>query len=138
MILSAGVVVVRREREGWKYLMLRAYKNWDFPKGEVEPGEDPFETAKREVREETGISDLDFRWGTGYRETPPYRGGTKIARYFGAQTETEKVILPVNPELGRPEHAEHRWCSPEELVRLAPERLRGVVEWARGVVEGGR
>jgi bis(5'-nucleosidyl)-tetraphosphatase len=137
MVLSAGVVVVRGERGGWRFLFLRAYRNWDFPKGEVEPGEDPLQTAKREVREETGISDLAFRWGHGYRETPPYKSGKKIARYFVAETETEKLVLPVNPELGRPEHVEYRWCSPGELVRLAPERLRGVVEWARCVLEGG-
>jgi bis(5'-nucleosidyl)-tetraphosphatase len=138
MILSAGAVVVRREGEGWMYLALRAYRNWDFPKGEVEPGEDPIETARREVGEETGIVDLAFRWGHGHRETSPYRGGKKIARYYIAETETKKVVLPVSPELGRPEHVEHRWCSAEELARLAPERLRGVVEWAIGVVEGSR
>ena len=136
MILSAGVVVARREPGGWKYLVLRAYQNWDFPKGEVEPGEGPLETAMREVREETGISDLAFRWGHGYRETPPYRNGKKIARYFAAETVMEKVVLPVSPELGRPEHVEYRWCSAGELLRLAPERLLGIVEWARGVVEG--
>jgi 8-oxo-dGTP pyrophosphatase MutT (NUDIX family) len=136
VIISSGIVVVRREPDGWKYLLLRAYKNWDFPKGEVEPGEDPLETAKREVTEETGISDLSFRWGHGHKETPPYRGGKKIARYYAAETGTETVILPVNPEIGRPEHVEHRWCSSEELVRLAPERLSGVVEWAIGVVQG--
>jgi len=137
VILSSGVVVVRRERDGWKYLLLRAYKNWDFPKGEAEPGEDPFGTAKREVTEETGISDLSFRWGRAYKETLPYKGGKKIARYYVAETGTETVTLPVNPELGRPEHVEHRWCSPGELARLAPERLGGIVEWALGVVEGG-
>ncbi|MGH8579780.1 MAG: NUDIX domain-containing protein [Gammaproteobacteria bacterium] len=33
--------------------MLRAYNYWDFPKGTVEPAEDPFEAACREVEEET-------------------------------------------------------------------------------------
>ncbi|MDE2264139.1 MAG: NUDIX domain-containing protein, partial [Gammaproteobacteria bacterium] len=37
--LSAGVVVLRRGAAGWLFLMLRAYRNWDFPKGMVEPGE---------------------------------------------------------------------------------------------------
>ena len=35
--LSAGVVVVRRFPEGWRCLVLRAYRNWHFPKGLVEP-----------------------------------------------------------------------------------------------------
>ncbi|NIR58308.1 MAG: NUDIX hydrolase, partial [Gammaproteobacteria bacterium] len=33
--LSAGVVVVRTDRDGPRYLLLRAYRYWDFPKGEV-------------------------------------------------------------------------------------------------------
>ncbi|MFO7859140.1 MAG: NUDIX domain-containing protein, partial [Ectothiorhodospiraceae bacterium] len=53
--LSAGVVVVRREAQGWRCLLLRAYQYWDAPKGRVEAGETPLEAARREVREETGI-----------------------------------------------------------------------------------
>src|SRR5207302_6652648 len=61
--LSAGVVVVRRAAAECLFLLLRAYRNWDFPKGVVEPGEDPLAAARREVREETLIEDLQFNWG---------------------------------------------------------------------------
>ena len=61
MVLSAGIVIVRREKNTWKYLLLRAYRNWDFPKGEVEPGEDALRTAVREAKEETGITGIDLR-----------------------------------------------------------------------------
>ncbi|MFN0314424.1 MAG: NUDIX domain-containing protein, partial [Burkholderiales bacterium] len=56
---SAGVVVVRSAGEEWRYLLLRVFKNWDFPKGRVEEGESPLEAARREVEEETGLSVLD-------------------------------------------------------------------------------
>ncbi len=72
--LSAGVVVIRETREGWRYLLLRAYNHWDFPKGMVEPGEEPLAAAIREVREETLIDDLEFAWGEVYIETQPYTG----------------------------------------------------------------
>ena len=49
---SAGVVVVHLGGAAVQYLLLRAYKNWDFPKGLVEPGEQPFDAAVREVKEE--------------------------------------------------------------------------------------
>ena len=49
--LSAGVVVVRSTPSGWLFLMLRAYRNWDFPKGGVEADEEPLDAARREVRE---------------------------------------------------------------------------------------
>ena len=35
-VLSAGAVVFRRTERGIRLLLLRAYKNWDFPKGMVE------------------------------------------------------------------------------------------------------
>jgi 8-oxo-dGTP pyrophosphatase MutT (NUDIX family) len=131
--LSAGVVVVRDEGESLRFLLLRAYRNWDFPKGRVEPGEDPLAAAVRETREETGIADLSFDWGTDYVETAPYARG-KVARYYVARTRTLRVVLPVNPELGRPEHHEHRWVDLTEAFALTGPRLRPVVAWAAGKV----
>ncbi len=113
--------------------MLRAYRNWDFPKGLVEPGEDPLAAARREVREETLIEDLQFDWGEVYQETGPYGQG-KIARYYLAATPAETITLPVSPELGRPEHHEWRWVSPEAALALAAARLRPVVRWAAATV----
>jgi len=57
-ILSAGVVVVKRHPGHFKYLLLRAYSHWDFPKGMVEDGEEVIDAALREVREESTITDL--------------------------------------------------------------------------------
>lgn len=127
--LSAGVVVVRRGAAGWLYLMLRAYRNWDFPKGLVEPGEDPLAAARREVREEASIEDLQFKWGEVYRETAPY-GNRKIARYYLAATRTERITLPINPELGRPEHNEGRWVDRNTASSLISARLQPILEWA--------
>jgi 8-oxo-dGTP pyrophosphatase MutT (NUDIX family) len=70
--LSCGAVLVRKADEGWQTLMLRAYRNWDFPKGLREDGETPLEAAQREVGEETGISDLNFDWGERFKDTGPY------------------------------------------------------------------
>lgn len=130
MKLSAGIVVVRREDDRWKFLLLRAYRNWDFPKGEVEPGESPLETAVRETGEETGIADLDFRWGPAFRETAPYNRGTKTARYYLAVTTRAEVVFAVNPAIGAPEHHEYRWLSAEALERLVPVRLKPIAAWA--------
>ena len=60
---AAGAVVFRRSERGIRLLLLRAYKNWDFPKGLVEPGESELDAAKREVREETGLGGLDYPVG---------------------------------------------------------------------------
>jgi 8-oxo-dGTP pyrophosphatase MutT (NUDIX family) len=127
--LSAGVVVVRQTGEGWRFLLLRAFNHWDFPKGMVEPGEQPLEAAVREVREESAIEDLEFAWGHGSTRTGPYSHG-KVACYYIARTPTEAVALPVNPELGRPEHSEFRWVDFEEAMGLVTPRVRPVLRWA--------
>lgn len=132
MVLSAGVVIIRREQEACRFLLLRAYSYWDFPKGEIEPGENPLEAARREVSEETGITDLLFPWGEVYHETPPYRSGNrqKVARYYIAEIRQQEVVLGVNPELGRAEHDEYRWVDVEQAQTLLGERLQQVLQWA--------
>jgi len=129
-ILSAGVVVVRRAEDGWRVLLLRVYNYWDCPKGLVEAGEGPLDTARREVREETGITDLEFRWGEEFIETPPYSKG-KVARYYLAVTHTADAKLPINPQLGRAEHHEWRWLSWEEAEQRVVDRLWNVLRWAQ-------
>jgi 8-oxo-dGTP pyrophosphatase MutT (NUDIX family) len=129
---SAGMVVLRRFDGDWRCLMLRAYRNWDFPKGEVEAGEEPLAAALREVREETSLAPLDTRWGEVFCETAPYAGG-KIARYYLAESARGDVTLPVSAELGRPEHHEYRWVSFDDARRLASPRLQPIIAWAAGL-----
>jgi 8-oxo-dGTP pyrophosphatase MutT (NUDIX family) len=133
-VLSAGVVVVRDNGDGWRVLLLRAYNYWDCPKGLVEPGEDPLTTARREVREETGIGNLEFRWGTDFIETAPY-AKNKVARYYVAATSTADIKLPVNPALGRAEHHEWRWLEWEEAEQRVVDRLHAVLRWAHDRVD---
>jgi len=126
---AAGVVVVRRFEDGRRFLVLRCFGYWDFPKGEVEPDEEPLTTARREVAEETGLAELDFRWGHGFTETEPYAKG-KVARYYLAECPHGEVVLPVSPELGVPEHQEFRWVRADEAETLLNDRLRKVLAWA--------
>jgi 8-oxo-dGTP pyrophosphatase MutT (NUDIX family) len=126
---SAGIVPVRREGSGWKLLVLRAYDDWDFPKGNIETGESPLETALREAREETGIGDLALEFGDTWCDTSPY-SRNKVARYFLAVTRQQDITLPVSPELGRPEHQEWRWVDFSEAGRLIRPRLVPVLAWA--------
>jgi 8-oxo-dGTP pyrophosphatase MutT (NUDIX family) len=127
--LSAGVVVVRREAGEWRYLLLRAFNHWDFPKGMVEAGEEPLAAAVREVKEESTIDDLEFAWGDGSTQTGPYSGG-KVARYYLAETRRTEVTLPFNPLIGRPEHSEYRWVDVDEALQLVSPRVKPVIRWA--------
>jgi 8-oxo-dGTP pyrophosphatase MutT (NUDIX family) len=132
---AAGAVVFRRTGQGIRLLVLRAYKNWDFPKGMVDPGEEQIDAARREVREETGLSEVEFPFGEDFKETLPY-SGHKIARYYLAETQEHDIELPVSPELGRPEHHEFRWVSFDEAEELLPPRLAGVLDWAKKAIVG--
>lgn len=128
--LSSGVVVVRETREGWRFLLLRAFNHWDFPKGMVEPNEEPLAAAIREVQEESLIADLEFTWGHEYSETGPYSRG-KVARYYLARTRTTDVTLTVIEALGRPEHDEYRWVDAAAAQNLISPRLQPVLSWAQ-------
>ena len=131
--LSCGAVIARETGDGWLTLMLRAYHNWDFPKGICEEGESPMDAAIREIGEETGITDLDFAWGERSTDTGPYNRG-KTARYYLAKTVQESVKMGIAPELGRPEHHEYRWMSFDEAYDLSAPRVRVVVQWARQII----
>ena len=132
---AAGVVVFRRTGAGIYFLVLRAYNNWDFPKGLVEAGEDQLAAAKRELKEETGLAGVDFPFADEYRETVPY-SGKKVARYYLGETEEVEIELPVSKELGRPEHHEYRWVTYDEAEELLPPRLGIVLEWAKRTISG--
>lgn len=56
---SAGGVVFRRTPEGPLVLLIKdSYRNWGFPKGHLEEGEDATAAAVREIGEETGLGSL--------------------------------------------------------------------------------
>lgn len=57
--VSAGGVVVRKRKKGWEVLIVRDMNNeWTFPKGKVDRGETREQAAKREIREEVGITQV--------------------------------------------------------------------------------
>jgi 8-oxo-dGTP pyrophosphatase MutT (NUDIX family) len=112
-------VVFRRTPKGVRLLILRAYNLWDFPKGAI--------------GETTGLTDLDYPFGDEFKDTLPH-AGSAIARYHLAETETEKVVLPMSPDLGRPVHDEWRWVGFDEAEDYLPPRLAVVLAWARATL----
>jgi bis(5'-nucleosidyl)-tetraphosphatase len=133
---KAGVVVLRPGEGEWHCLLLRAYRNWGFPKGEIDPGENPLAAAVREVLEETSVADLDFCWGEVFVETVP-RPGHQIARYYIAVSPRAGVSLPVSAELGRPEHHEFRWAGFDAAKALLGVPLQPIITWAAMIADTG-
>ena len=62
---SAGAVVFYMgENSEPEYLLLHySAGHWDFPKGNIEAGENEKQTATREIREETCMNDVEFMAG---------------------------------------------------------------------------
>ncbi len=131
--LSAGIIPVYLAEAGPVFLLLRAYGYWDFPKGGANLNEEPLETAVREMREETTIEEVDFCWGFGFQETPPYSRG-KVARYYLGRVMTMKVAMIPNPESGLIEHHEYRWVTYDQALKLVSERVLPILEWAYSAI----
>ena len=90
---SCGALVVRREQDKYFILMIRhkAGGNRSFPKGHVEGNESEYETALREVMEETSSRIAivsDFRATVNYRPSP---GVMKEVVYFLAFTTSADI-----------------------------------------------
>lgn len=128
-IQSSGIVIVRFENGIPLLLLMRAYSYWDFPKGGIEENESKLSAAIREVQEEAGLTDLDFKWGKSYYETEAYGKNKKVVFYFIAETQEPNIIMGISPELGTPEHEEYKWVTFEEAKELTVERINKVIHW---------
>ena len=92
---SCGFVVYRESEGVREYLLVSALNNkYGFPKGHVERGETEYETAVRELKEETN---LEVRFVDGFRRQieyriPQKRDTIKRCVYFlGEYTEGELI-----------------------------------------------
>jgi 8-oxo-dGTP pyrophosphatase MutT (NUDIX family) len=132
MIVSVGIVPVLRVGHEYKFLLLRVYNYFEPPKGRAEKNENLLDTAIRETFEETSISkdELNFKWGMESYTTESYKKGTKINTFFIAETTKQNITLPINPELGKPEHHGFKWVTYDEAKKLTNERIGKVIDWA--------
>jgi 8-oxo-dGTP pyrophosphatase MutT (NUDIX family) len=110
---SAGVVLVRSMRGRWWFAAVRPQGKregvWALPKGLVEAGESPAETALREGFEETGVSGRlatklgDVRYVYTWEDERVF----KIVSFFLAHARRGRIgELPAGMEI---EVAEARW-----------------------------
>ncbi|MDE1862910.1 MAG: NUDIX domain-containing protein [Thaumarchaeota archaeon] len=95
---SAGAILYRNTPHGRTYLLLNYPSgHWDFVKGNIEKGESFKETVLREVREETGITDVNFVNGFENKVEYHYQRDGKLVHkevvFFLAETPTEEVRI---------------------------------------------
>jgi 8-oxo-dGTP pyrophosphatase MutT (NUDIX family) len=105
---------------------------WEPPGGGIEPGESPFQTAGRELAEETGLSpaavldrsvsvDRDVRFN-GKRFTGPEH--FFLARFDSVRPEVDRAGLLADEQVNLQEYAWVSWSALDTLPdRLQPPRL---------------
>ena len=116
--ISAGGVVFQMTRSGPRIaMMMDPFGRWTFPKGHVEPGEDPRRAGARETREEIGAAKLKYIASLGVLDFW-FRRSTTVHKYvhmFLFQAPRGTAL--------KPQHEEHiravRWFG----IREARERM---------------
>ena len=95
---SAGIVIFRRENSKILFLLLHYPSgHWDFVKGKMEKDETKYETAIRETKEETGISDVtimdNFEEWIEYNFQFQKELIHKKVVFFLGETKTKEVLI---------------------------------------------
>ena len=118
---TAGGVVVNKD--GMILVVSQNNNSWSLPKGHIEEGESALETAKREIYEESGVSQLEYIADLGSYQR--YKMGLnlsddtselKIMTIFLFKTD-QMQIKPIDP--GNPEA---RWVEVSEVANLLTHR----------------
>ena len=136
----AGVMLVNRDGRVFVGQRLDStLEAWQMPQGGIDPGEDPLDTAVRELGEETGIAPehvelLHAAPGTFTYDLPPelvgkvwrgkWRGQTQrwfLFRFLGTDGD-------VNIATAHPEFRAWRWIDPDDLPRLIVPFKRDLYE----------
>jgi len=106
---SAGIVLFRKEESKILFLLLHYPSgHWDFVKGKMEQGESTHQTAIRETKEETGITDITFieNFEEWIQYNFKYQGELvqKKVVFFLAETKTKEVKISH-------EHSGYTWMD---------------------------
>ena len=134
---SSGGVVARHMDETVHVLLIRdPYAKWGLPKGHVENGETSREAALREVREETGLTNLDAGPSLGTIDWYFKSRGDlvhKFCDYFLMASPNGDTSPEVSEGI-----TECRWLPVKDAIAMvAYDNARGVVVRAADVLNSG-
>jgi 8-oxo-dGTP diphosphatase len=123
VVSSAPIAAAIIVKDGQVLMVRRRVKegqlSWQFPAGEVEPGETGAQAAVRETREETGLTVAALR-PLGER-VHPATGRTMV--YVACEVVDGTPYVADEDEL-----AEVEWCDRAKLAEYVPYPFFGPVE----------
>lgn len=117
-VIDCHIVCYNDKKNDWEFLLLRRSMNtiypgtWQGVTGKIENSETPYQTALRELEEETGLK--------------AYRLFTvdKVNMFYDAKKDTMNlipvfgVIVQSNDIILSKEHTEYKWCDLNETIKL--------------------
>ncbi len=130
---SAGIVLFRREKNKILFLLLHYPSgHWDFVKGKTESGETYHQTAVREAKEETGITDIEFvnNFEEWIEYNFQYEGELvqKKVVFFLAETNTKEIVISF-------EHQDFAWMEFNDAIKkITFENAKKVLKKANSVL----
>ncbi len=125
---SAGAIVFRKEKEPIYLLLHYEAKHWDFPKANDEKGEKDLDTVTREIKEETGIKDIeiikDFKEKIHYYFKFKNELISKEVIFYLAKTSIKQVKLSF-------EHIGFKWLTFDKAIeQLTFKNAKEILEKA--------
>ncbi len=107
--------------------------HWSFPKGHVEAGEDHHETARRELREETGIVEISIlpNWKGRTEYFYSRRGSKRQKQVYWYLATTDEFQISLSHE-----HTNFLWLDVDRAVdQLTFEQEKDVLLSAKKILE---
>lgn len=114
---SAGGVVLNQDRK--VVLVSQRGRSWSLPKGHIDPGENVLEAARREIAEETGLTDLNLIKELGTYKRPKMNSENKDD--FEEMKQMTFFLFTTHQTELRPsdsDNPEARWVAINEVEDL--------------------
>ncbi len=135
---SSGAVIFYRDEDEKRFYLLLHYHlksdYWDFPRGNLEQGENSIEAAKREIKEETGLTEEDIELIPNFREEVQWfyilqtTRRLKHVTYFLAEAKKREILISE-------EHIEYKWLLFEKAYeQLTYDNAKQVLKKAEAIL----